>query len=217
MHKLGVCVHVCLSVSFQSSIVLMINSLKRKKINLFYVCESHLTTCYSDSINLSLVRRELVLLLSEITTGVKAAKCHFLTCESICRTKSFVCLFVCLCVCVCFLYFWNILESILLLLFLLNSLFSVESNIHMVNSYSSKLCQVCAILKLNICYFILLYFKASQNTYQEHSSGWCWSYFQMSIYGVRHFCATSRVGKGLLYECSTESSISSSPYREHTF
>lgn len=91
---------------------------------------------------------------AKITTVMEAAKCCFLTRESICRTTSFVCLFAS--VCVCFLYFWNILESILLSLFLLNSLFSVESNIHMVNSYSSKLCQICAILKLNICYFILL-------------------------------------------------------------
>jgi len=88
---------------------------------------------------------------------VEAAKCRFLTCESICGTKSFVCLFV-LCVCVCFLYFWNILGSILLLLFLLNSLFSVESNIHMVNSYSSKL--------PNMCHFkakyMLFYFTSKQ-------------------------------------------------------
>ena len=154
MHEIGVCVHVSLCIPW---ILYCFNdSFKRKKKKLFYLCGSHLTTCYSDDINPSLVRSESVLLPAKITTGMEAVKCYFLTCERICGTKSFVCLFVCLCVCVCFLYFWNVLESILLLLFLLNSLFSVESNIHMVNSYSSKLCQICAILKLNICYFILL-------------------------------------------------------------
>lgn len=148
---------MCLCASFECSAVLM-EVLKGKRKKLVYICGSNLNACYSDGINSSLDRSESILLPAKITTGMEAAKCCFLTCERICRTKSFVCLFVCLCVCVCvsFLYFWNILESILLLLFLLNSLFSVESNIHMVNSYSLKLCQICAILKLNICYFILL-------------------------------------------------------------
>lgn len=53
------------------------------------------------AIMLSPVRRELVLLPAKITTVMEAAKCCFLTCESICRTKSFVCLFVCLPLCVC--------------------------------------------------------------------------------------------------------------------
>lgn len=94
----GVC--RCLHALFESSIVLMTDSFKRKKEKLSYTSGSNLTTCYFNRINPSLVRSELVLLPAKNSNWHGGNKVLF---SHMCKylwNKVF-CLFVCFCVCVC--------------------------------------------------------------------------------------------------------------------